>query len=344
MNAQKNDSLEFQPLTRRRFGASALALSVATAVRGTLMTSPSVGATASASPALPHSNTEKLPGPQFWMVERGSSRVYLLGVREAKDGSWLTPKITRAFADSSEFWLETPPHLEKNEQTPPAPAQQPAAPAGNSEDRDDALARELGRDLKRNLFDVLGPRLALRTKACADEYGIAYERLAPLRPWRAYYVINDGFRSHAGMSAPEVNPQAVLTDMAVKASKPIYSEFANLEASMRWFAALSDEAEREHIEDLLDYIDAQKSGQNHDEDVGWMSGNPSDRTITEMRTKRPVLYEVTHVSRNIAWAERIDRWLAKGGVYFVCMGMNHMLGPNSIPQKLSLRKDGLRRI
>jgi uncharacterized protein YbaP (TraB family) len=156
------------------------------------------------------------------------------------------------------------------------------------------LTKELGCDSNRNLFEVIGPALAARTKTIADEYGIAYRRLAPLRLWRAYYVINDAFRSRNGMTEPGVNPQEVLTQMAVGAGKPIYSEFANQEDLVRWNAELSDEAQREHC--------------------------------------------------NIAWAERIDRWLTKGGVYFICMGMNHMLGPDSIPRKLAMRKDGLRQV
>ena len=336
--------LQCKTLTRRSFGAGTFALAVAAGVRGTLVTHPAMGEAATPAQSIAPSKSEGVHGPQFWMVERNGSRVYLIGVREAKDGSWLTPKISRAFAESTEFWLETPPHLERADKASSTVAPNAAAAQVNSEDQDDPLTKELGRDSNRNLFEVIGPALAARTKAIADEYGIAYRRLAPLRPWRAYYVINDAFRSRNGMTEPGVNPQEVLTQMAVDAGKPIYSEFANQEDLVRWNAELSDEAQREHLEDLLDYIDAQKRGLNHDEGSGWMTGHPSERTITQMRMKRPVLYEVTHVSRNIAWAERIDRWLTKGGVYFICMGMNHMLGPDSIPRKLAMRKDGLRQV
>jgi hypothetical protein len=96
------------------------------------------------------------------MVERDGSRVYLIGVREAKDGSWLTPKISRAFAESTEFWLETPPHLKKTDEASSTVAPNAAAAQVNAEDQDDPLTKELGRDSNRNLFDVLGPALAAR--------------------------------------------------------------------------------------------------------------------------------------------------------------------------------------
>ena len=45
-------------------------------------------------------------GPHFLSVSRGNGRVFLLGFGEAKDDSWVTPRISRAFDKSSTLWLE----------------------------------------------------------------------------------------------------------------------------------------------------------------------------------------------------------------------------------------------
>ena len=44
--------------------------------------------------------------PLLHVAKRGHSRVYLFGFGEAKDDSWLTPSIRRAFESSSDLWLE----------------------------------------------------------------------------------------------------------------------------------------------------------------------------------------------------------------------------------------------
>lgn len=55
-------------------------------------------------------------GPQVWRASRGTARVFVLGVAEAKNRSWWSAAVDRAFADSSELWFETPP------QPPPSPS------------------------------------------------------------------------------------------------------------------------------------------------------------------------------------------------------------------------------
>lgn len=57
-------------------------------------------------------------------------------------------------------------------------------------------------------------------------------------------------------------------------------------------------------------------------------------TLEMMRRKQPALYDVEHVRRNEWWAARIDALLSNGGVYFIAIGLNHTLGPESLLEKL----------
>jgi uncharacterized protein YbaP (TraB family) len=256
-------------------------------------------------------------GPKLWLIEGGKSRAYLFGFAQARDRSWLTPAIEAAFSESSELWLETPPP-------------QPGAPRS-------PLIDELGFDRARDLFEVLGPEVGRRALALANEYGLRPERLAPLRPWLAHYSLNSAFWAEAGQRIEDM-PDQVLIQMARDANKTIYSEYASQDDLLRFFAALDDDEQREHVEDLLDYLDDEKAGMNASA-YDWADGRADARWIDRMRSKRPALYEVMHRRRNQDWASRIAGFLATGGTRFVAAGMNHCLGPDSI--QVGLTKLGL---
>lgn len=83
-------------------------------------------------------------GPLFFLASRAQTRVYLLGFGEAKDRSWLTAPIERAFNESTDLWLEGP---------GPAPKDEDPAAKQAAADRMDKLGRETGR----TLFDALEP-------------------------------------------------------------------------------------------------------------------------------------------------------------------------------------------
>jgi uncharacterized protein YbaP (TraB family) len=254
--------------------------------------------------------------PILWSVERDGSGVYILGFADAKDRTWFTPTVASAFQESTDVWFETP-------KGPPA--------AGD--DGGDALAKRLGTDPRRDLFDVLGPRTGPRALTVATELGIPRETLAHQRPWLAFYTINDAFRQRYHVYVEGELPDQVLAAMAIEARKAVHSEYATRTELVRFFAKLPADAQREHVEDLLDYIDDQKAGRNVAE-YGWVTGQPDTAKIERMRRERPALYDVMHVRRNRAWAERIGGLLAGGGFAFVVVGMNHMLGPDGIPRCL----------
>jgi len=264
------------------------------------------------------------PGPILWSVKGNGGNASILGFSDAKDRSWFTPSIEHAFRESKEVWFETP--LNRSS-------------GGSSQDGSSSVEQELGYDNQRSLFEVLGPQLTDRTLRVATELGVPRENLEHLRPWLAYIVLNDAFRKRFGLPSQGESPDGVLAEMAAATGKPIHSEFPTDDDVLRFFAKLSDKAQREHLEDLLDYVRDEKKGRNQ-ANYGWVVGHPDPRFINAMRSKRPALYETMHVRRNGEWAERISGLLSAGGVHFICVGLNHTLGPDSIPRQLE--RHGLR--
>jgi uncharacterized protein YbaP (TraB family) len=257
-------------------------------------------------------------GPELWLARRGSARIFVLGFAEAKSRSWWSAAVDRAFADSSELWLETPPQ--------PAP------------DSDEARARkavidQLGYQRGRTFYDALAPEVRVRAQAYVADLGIDPAEIEPMRPWLAYYAINGAFwRKYKPVSDLEY-PDAVFRERAARAGKALRYEFATSEAALQWFAAMPDAAQNQYIAMLLDFLDDQKRGAN-EAFLGWVRGEPSTRAIDHMRSALPALYEVIQRRRNAWWAHRIDELLA-GGTHLIVIGMNHMLGPDGIPRQLA---------
>jgi uncharacterized protein len=256
-------------------------------------------------------------GPILWVVQRGAAKVYIFGFSDAKDQSWFTPAVKSAFAESRELWIEEPLPGEPEETPPPSP-------------------QELGYDAQRSLFEVLGPQLTARTLAAAKRYGVTRESLEHARPWRAYLVLNSAYWAHRdqGNEARMSDmPDEILTGKAVAAGKPMKSEYPTSKDIRHFLSGMSEQAQCERLEMLLDYYDDEEKG-IPSYDYAWIEGRTSDRLIERMRLKQPALYQVEHVQRNKWWAAQISRLLSDDGVYFVLVGQNHTLGPDSILKNL----------
>src|SRR5262245_55036242 len=264
-------------------------------------------------------------GPPFWVARRGEARVFILGFGESRDTSWLTPTIRNAFAESSELWLETA-------GSNPSETQQDESAKRAAAERMEKLAHESGR----TLFDALEPPVRQRTLTYLAELGINPDSVRTFRPWRAYYTIVSGFYASRKMSYDPVPVDATLERRARSEGKTIGYEYPTREAFVTFLAAMSDQAQSQYIEWLLDVLYDYKAGLNDDDETfGWIEGRkPPMRSLDRMRTKMPDLYEVMQPQRNLWWAGKIDELLATKGTYFVAVGQLHVLGPDGIPQQL----------
>jgi uncharacterized protein YbaP (TraB family) len=263
-------------------------------------------------------------GPPFWVVRRGEATVFILGFGESRDTSWLTPGVREAFQASSQLWLET---AGPDSAAPPQDESAQRAAAARME----KLAHESGR----TLFDALEPPARQRTLAYLTELGISPDSVEGFRPWRAYYTIASGFYANRKMAYDQVPVDGTLERMARSSGKTIGYEFPTREAFVTFMAGISDRAQSQYLEWLLDYLDDYKAGLNeNDETFGWIEGrNPPMRSLDRMRS-RPDLYQVMQRQRNLWWARKIEDLLRTEGTAFVAVGQLHTLGPDGIPEQL----------
>lgn len=267
--------------------------------------------------------------PLLRVAERGRARVYIMGFAQAKDRRWLTPKIATAADQSRELWVEVAPF----------DAGGPMSP----------VIAERGYDRGRDLFQVLPPDVSARLLALAAKIGLTREQLSPMRPWLARQAVQRAYASsqaRAGSYAAASDadyPEQVMVARFKTRGAPVRAEFPTLDSVLHHFANYSLQAQVEDLSNLIRYIEDDAKGGNED-GFSWLTGQSSTRFIDNMRLKTPALYEASHPARNRWWASKIDELLTQGGVTFVLLGNNHVLGPDSVPIALQQRGIATRRV
>ena len=251
--------------------------------------------------------------------------MFIFGFGESRDTSWLTPGIRKAFEQSSQLWLET-----AGPNSPTQPQDESARRAAAA--RIEKLTHESGR----TLFDALEPPVRQRTLAYLADLHIDPDSVKTLRPWRAYYTIVSAFYSNRKMPYDAVPVDGTLERVARGTGKSVGYEFPDREAFVTFMAAMSDRAQSQYLEWLLDFLDDSKAGLNDDDETfGWIEGrNLPTRSLDRMRTRTPDLYQVMQPRRNLWWARKIDQLLEAGGTSFVAVGQLHVMGPDGIPGQL----------
>ena len=256
-------------------------------------------------------------GTALHVLTRGRAQVFIFGFGEAKDDSWATPELRRAFQASSELWLEVSHD----------PGSEPDAASKREQLTHDADGR--------TFFDVLEPAVRARAKEYCAQLGISQERISPQRPWSAFYMINGAYWSQHKASFEPQNPDETLAKWAKDQGKPIRYEMPSRLDFARFMAAMPDAAQSQYVTFLFDFLDDQTAGRNQNE-FGWINGDTTaaERAVERMRTRTPDLYRIMQVQRNAWWARTIDQLLTSGGSHFVGVGQMHALGPDGIPSQL----------
>jgi uncharacterized protein YbaP (TraB family) len=256
-------------------------------------------------------------GTPLQLFTRRHARVYVLGFGEARDESWATPELRKAFQSSEDLWLEVS-H---------APGTEPDAAAKRE---------QLTRDpAGRTFFEVLEPAVRARAQNYCAELGIPADKIEHQRPWSAFYTINGAYWSRHKLSFEPRNPDETLFKWAEEQHKPVRYETPSQLDFARFMAAMPDAAQSQYITFLLDFLDDQTAGLNTGE-FEWIHGDTSagERAVARMRTRTPDLYRIMQVQRNGWWARKIDELLDAGGTHFVAIGQMHVLGPDGIPAQL----------
>ena len=271
--------------------------------------------------------------PLLWRAARGRAAAFVFPFGEAKDDSWLTDTVARAFDASGQLWVELG---------------RPLSPQRQAD-----LYIELGHDGSRSFLDALEPPVRARAQSYMRELDISPESVQDMRPWLAYYTFATAYDKKHGRSQgltdsapPQTPPNVVLMNRARTSGTPLHAELTQ-EELLRSLAAMPDRLQSEYLEWLLDYFDDQTRGAGEDR-FAWMQGNPTSRSNEQMRTKFPDLYDVLDARRNVWWALKIVSLLDANETAFIAIGQNHVLGPQGIPQLLTsmglLKPEELQRV
>jgi uncharacterized protein len=260
---------------------------------------------------------EPTPRLPLRLFTRRTARVHVLGFGEARDESWATPEVRRAFQSSADLWLEVSHD----------PGTEPDAAVKHEQLTHDTAGR--------TFFDVLEPDVRSRARDYCAQLDIPLEKIEKQRPWSAFYTINGAYWSRHKTSFEPQYPEETLSMWAQEQGTPVRYEMPSQLDFARFMAAMPDAAQSQYITFLLDFLDDQAAGRNPGE-FGWIQGDMSagERAVERMRRRTPDLYRIMQAQRNAWWARTIDGLLDAGGTHFVGIGQMHVLGPDGIPAQL----------
>lgn len=261
--------------------------------------------------------------PPLWVVRDADSTLYLFGTVHLlpKGVNWRTPEVVRALAESEEVWFEI---AEVGDDAAGAAAMQKLMPT-------------LGLDPRRPLSTKLPQADRTRLQAAATALGLPPAQLEPFRPWLAALTLTVTAIQKAGFD-PNLGVDVLLARAARDQNKPIKA-LETVEQQLRFFADLPPAIELEFLRATLDDIDAGPETLRALAD-SWARGDlrSFERLfLDEMRQEHPELYRVLLVDRNEAWARAIQAELAGSGVSFFAVGAGHLVGPDSVQERLEAR-------
>ena len=266
-----------------------------------------LAALASTAPALAWAHGDR---PLLWQVSAGAAKVFLFGDAPSLT-PWRSPRVEAAFSQSATFWKETP---------DPGPG-------------DYAKYVAKGVDHQRPLSTWLTADERSRVAAAATTAGTTYAALEPLEPWLAAGFLSMAFaRGRPALS----EPLAILTQAAKSAGKPVRTEYPDIDSLIAWASGMSPAAQ---VQYLFYNIEAGEAGADDlARRIGAVARGDLTLEAAEVARKMrnyPLAYEADTGSRNRAWPARFRTMLAGGGTTFVLVGVDHLVGPQSVLVELA---------
>lgn len=273
--------------------------------------------------------------PPMWVVRDADSTIYLFGTAHLLDPSieWRTERVQKALDDATQLWVEIaiPPGGEL--QMAMAMLQRALSP-------DKPLSSQLTEAEQKQL------RKLLARLPDGAALGMVIEST---KPWFATVLLGTAPLMAAGYDA-QAGADMVLMRVAREQGDEVLG-LETAEQQIEWLASAPEEEQLAALKRLLaipeDEFDA--SIREMDEAVrAWMKGDPKPlekvgeawRTGQDSALSAATSYEQMIVRRNENWAEQIEKLMAGSGVAFVAVGAGHLVGPDSLQEKLKAR--GLR--
>jgi uncharacterized protein len=258
--------------------------------------------------------------PALWEVERGNAKVYLFGrMAVPSDTDWLTPPISRAFAESNALWLENP----------PADA-----------DQVNEYIAEHGFEEGYSVVRQLDGEDHTRLIAALEAAGMSPSSLDGNKAWLAYLMVTNATGLINSVDGA-FSPDAVFRGIAETQGKEVGSEWVNFQQFVEFTIALPESVHLQMIRRAL--TDSESYAALLD---AWLRGDLEalTRVAEDWAERYPDAYTHINAQRNRAWAERVLEMLSEGDVHFVSLGIGHFVGPDNLLTLLEAAGLSVRRL
>lgn len=257
----------------------------------------------------------------LWRVSKGGESLYLAGsVHVLRPGDYPLPAVMeQAFSGSAGLVEELDLNQVDQEDTQIQVMQLGSYPPGQS------------------LKDTLPPALYQRLTKTAVEDRLDMTTLDRLKPWLVSITLLEAQLMRSGYDAGDGADQHFAAE-AQAAHKPVIG-LEQMQYQLGLLAGLST-ADQQAL--LLQSLDESTGFDAEMQQMigAWHTGDADtlEKLLKQEFSGYPEVYKTVLVSRNQAWAPRLEALMANGKRYFVVVGALHLVGPDGLLQRF--RKDG----
>lgn len=272
------------------------------------------------------------PGLPMWVVRDADSTIYLTGtVHVLRDEhEWRSPKLDAAFDQSSEIYLELAEIADETALNAAVAELMKTYAAYDGE----PLSSILNEDENRLLADIL---------AEAGAPPDAMDMLDRMQPWVTLHAIGREYFT-GGIYKSENGIDNALARMANERGKPVRG-MESLETQIRLSASGTIDQQVAQVRAVLRMPPGARARALQMADLAFGSWVRGETHLAEAM----VMYQTMSAAmtgmtldplfkdRNEAWAALIEDKLKGTGVTFIAVGAGHLLGPDSLQERLRLR-------
>lgn len=295
----------------------------------TLLASAATALFAAIAPA--HAQTAT--GLPMWVIKDADSTIYITGtVHMLPEGmTWGSDKLSKAIKDSTELWLELPMGSD------PTKFAMAAAPVMMR------YALSPGRPLSSLLTAEEKASLDTKIKKAKlpPETGMVVNMM---KPWYATLLVGISPLMAAGFD-PEQGIDVKIAKMAEDDGDAIKG-FETVEEQSKILASGSEEEQLEALRTVLKMTDAEVEEMTKKSEAafaawarGDVSGLEAYMTLTpeDEASFGGAGMDALLKNRNENWAGQIQTMLKGSGTHFIAVGAGHLVGPDSVQERLKLR-------
>ena len=268
-------------------------------------------------------NTVKTGTPALWKVSgtrpEQTGVAYMFGTIHIlpDDVQWRTPALEAAIADSDRLVIEV---LGLDD-------------TGNAARIFSRLAISPGQE---KLEARIKPSLRDDLDRIIDAADVPVRALNRMETWAAALSLASAQTKGLGLNSSG-GVEKKLTAQFQEAGKPIEA-LETIELQLGYFDKLPEEQQRQMLTSVVEESsDAQQAFEHLFN--AWMTGNIEEIVmlsdsgiLTDPKTREYLL-----VSRNLDWAEQLDKRLQKSGTSLVAVGAAHLVGPDAVQAMLAKR-------